>query len=62
MRASGGAEEIAGHLRVIHGEDIPVNEGPWKGLHAPLTQQGRLSLLEKPIWQLNQIWARSLPA
>jgi phenylpropionate dioxygenase-like ring-hydroxylating dioxygenase large terminal subunit len=44
-------------VRAVHLEDIPVNEGPWRGLQAPLTRQGRLSLFEKAIWQLNQWWA-----
>ncbi len=43
-------------VRWIHGEDIPANSGPWRGLHAPLTGQGRLSLYEGAIWQLNQLW------
>ena len=44
-------------IRGIHDEDIPVNLGPWKGMHAPLTRQGRLSRLEESIWQINQWWA-----
>jgi nitrite reductase/ring-hydroxylating ferredoxin subunit len=44
-------------LSWIHGEDIPVNEGPWRGLHAPLATQGRLSPYEAAIWQFNQYWA-----
>jgi nitrite reductase/ring-hydroxylating ferredoxin subunit len=43
-------------LSWIHGEDIPVNEGPWRGLHAPLATQGRLSPYEAAIWQFNQYW------
>jgi phenylpropionate dioxygenase-like ring-hydroxylating dioxygenase large terminal subunit len=43
-------------VRAIHVEDISVNEGPWRGLHAGLTAQGRLSLFEGAIWQLNQLW------
>ena len=43
-------------LSWIHGEDIPVNEGPWRGLHAPLAAQGRLSPYEAAIWQFNQYW------
>jgi phenylpropionate dioxygenase-like ring-hydroxylating dioxygenase large terminal subunit len=43
-------------LSWIHGEDIAVNEGPWRGLHAPLAAQGRLSLYEAAIWQFNQYW------
>ena len=43
-------------LTYVHIEDIAVNEGPWKGLHAPTATQGRLAPLEKAIWQLNQLW------
>ncbi|MEM9564446.1 MAG: aromatic ring-hydroxylating dioxygenase subunit alpha [Actinomycetota bacterium] len=45
-------DDIAG----VHHEDIAVNEGPWRGLQAPLTGQGRLSPLERSIHQLNQLW------
>jgi phenylpropionate dioxygenase-like ring-hydroxylating dioxygenase large terminal subunit len=47
-------------LTWIHGEDIVVNEGPWRGLHAPLAAQGRLSPYEAAIWQFNQYWAARL--
>jgi phenylpropionate dioxygenase-like ring-hydroxylating dioxygenase large terminal subunit len=40
----------------IHNEDISVNEGPWRGLHAPLAAQGRLSPYEAALWQFNQYW------
>ncbi len=43
-------------VNVIHREDIEANDKVWEGLNAPLTQQGRLSPLEKSIWQLNQWW------
>ncbi len=43
-------------VRGIHTEDIEANEGPWRGLQAGLTSQGRLSTFEKAIWQLNQLW------
>lgn len=43
-------------VRAIHLEDIDVNQGPWRGMQAPLTRQGRLSLFEEAIWQLNQYW------
>ena len=43
-------------VSAIHLEDIAANEGPWQGLHAAMTVQGRLSLFEKAIWQLNQYW------
>ncbi len=47
-------------IRFIHEEDIAVNAGPWRGLQAPLTTQGRLSPLEAAIWQLNQLWAQRM--
>jgi phenylpropionate dioxygenase-like ring-hydroxylating dioxygenase large terminal subunit len=47
-------------VRAVHLEDIAANEGPWRGLNAPLTGQGRLSLYEKAIWQLNRWWAAHL--
>jgi hypothetical protein len=47
----------------IHGEDIPVNLGPWQGIKSPLARQGYLSRLEESIWQFNQWWlARIKPA
>ncbi len=49
-------------VRAIHLEDIGVNEGPWRGMQAPLTTQGRLSLFEASIWQLNQYWLRHMRA
>lgn len=50
--ADGAAEMTS----VIHHEDIEANDMVWKGMNAPLTRQGRLSPLEKSIWQLNQWW------
>lgn len=44
----------------IHGEDIAANDLVWQGLNAPMTQQGRLSPLEKSIWQMNQWWLRQM--
>ena len=58
--ALGGFEEAAAAsaemLKVIHHEDIEANDKVWEGLTAPLTKQGRLSPLEKSIWQMNQWW------
>jgi hypothetical protein len=47
-------------IRYIHEEDIAVNAGPWQGLQAPLTRQGRLSPFEAAIWQLNQLWVQRM--
>ena len=53
-------DEMAGQMEqmisTIHHEDIGANDLVWRGLNAPLTRQGRLSQLEKSIWQLNQWW------
>lgn len=50
------ADDTAALLTVIHTEDIGANDIVWEGLKAPLTGQGRLSLLERSIWQMNQWW------
>ena len=50
------SEASAGMVNVIHQEDIDANDKVWEGLKAPLTKQGRLSPLEKSIWQMNQWW------
>jgi hypothetical protein len=49
-------------MTTVAGEDIPVNEGPWRGLHAPLATQGRLSPYEAAIWQFNQYWVARVDA
>ncbi len=58
--ASPGAEEIvegfAAMTALVHAEDIRANDLVWGGLTAPLTRQGRLSPLERSIWQMNQDW------
>ncbi|CAE7149391.1 cntA [Symbiodinium necroappetens] len=48
--------EMAESVSAIHQEDIEANDLVWVGLNAPMTEQGRLSPLEKSIWQLNQWW------
>lgn len=50
------ADGIAELVGYIHSEDIRANDLVWEGLNAPMTGQGRLSPLEKSIWQLNQWW------
>lgn len=54
------AEGAGALLSVIHHEDIEANDMVWEGIKAPLTSQGRLSPLERSIWQLNQWWLREL--
>ena len=52
--------EITETVSFIHMQDIDVNAGPWRGLNAALTGQGRLSPYEKAIWQINQRWLDEL--
>lgn len=56
------ADGIAQMVSVIHHEDIGANDLVWRGLNAPLTRQGRLSPLEKAIWQFNQWWLAQMEA
>jgi phenylpropionate dioxygenase-like ring-hydroxylating dioxygenase large terminal subunit len=55
-------EAMAAQIKAIHEEDIYANDLVWRGLTAPLSQQGRLSPLEKSIWQLNQWWLAKMSA
>ena len=48
-----GSEQM---IAFVHNEDIEANDTVWRGLNAPMTSQGRLSPLERSIWQLNQWW------
>ena len=43
-------------LRIIHHQDIEACEAVWAGLSDRSFESGRLSILEKPIWQFNQWW------
>ena len=54
------AEGAGALLSIIHHEDIEANDMVWEGLKAPVTMQGRLSPLERSIWQLNQWWLSEL--
>ncbi|MEM9622952.1 MAG: aromatic ring-hydroxylating dioxygenase subunit alpha, partial [Pseudomonadota bacterium] len=57
------ADIVAGAAAMVdgvHQEDIAANDLVWSGLTAPLTQQGRLSPLERSIWQFNQWWLDQL--
>ncbi len=53
-------EGIGNMLAHIHTEDLAVVEGPWASISSGAATQGRLSLLEQAIWQLNQIWSEKL--
>lgn len=50
------ADAAAAFTDHIHREDIAANDLVWRGLTAPMTRQGRLSPLERAIWQMNQWW------
>ena len=53
-------DAIAESIGVFHQEDIEANDQVWRGLSAPMTQQGRLCPLEKSIWQTNQWWLEKM--
>lgn len=53
---------IRNQVIAVHEEDIGANLGTWRGLHSPLSKQGRLSAYEKAIWQINQYWVQRLEA
>jgi len=44
----------------VHAQDIGACESVWTGLASPSFQSGRLSTLEKAIWQFNQWWAERM--
>lgn len=53
------AEAIDGlqaFTKVVHHQDIGACEAVWSGLASRAFESGRLSPLEKPIWQFNQWW------
>jgi len=50
----------AAMVDAIHQEDIVANNLVWSGLTAPMTRQGRLSPLERSIWQFNHWWSQQL--
>ena len=43
-------------VTTVHQEDIAACEAVWAGLGSPSSVPGRLSLLERAIWQFNQWW------
>jgi phenylpropionate dioxygenase-like ring-hydroxylating dioxygenase large terminal subunit len=49
---AGHVEGLRTFLDVIHRQDIGACEGVWRGLQSRLAAPGRLSHLEKAIWQL----------
>jgi phenylpropionate dioxygenase-like ring-hydroxylating dioxygenase large terminal subunit len=54
-----GVQEIT---RVIHQQDIAACEAVFSGLQTPGFESGRLSPLEKAIWQFNQWWIERMTA
>ncbi len=55
-------EALTDFVAFIHGEDIQACEAVWKGLQSRCAMQGRLSVLEKAIWQFNQWWLEQMRA
>ena len=49
-------EGLQAFIKVVHHQDIEACEAAWAGLRSRSFESGRLSLLEKPIWQFNQWW------
>jgi hypothetical protein len=45
---------------VIHEQDIGACESVWSGLASPGFDSGRLSSLEKAIWQFNRWWTERM--
>lgn len=64
--ASGAHGEAIGALqefvKLIHHQDIEACEAVWAGLNSRSFEPGRLSPLEKPIWQFNQWWLERMVA
>jgi phenylpropionate dioxygenase-like ring-hydroxylating dioxygenase large terminal subunit len=50
------AQEHRELAKTIHQEDIDVCESVWGGLNSRQARPGRLSHLEKALWQLNKWW------
>jgi len=60
--SDGDRAALVQQVCMVHEEDIQANLGTWRGLHGPLTRQGRLSPFEKAIWQINQLWLERMEA
>ena len=46
--------------KAVHEQDIGACESVWSGLGSPSFDSGRLSTLEKAIWQFNQWWTERM--
>lgn len=44
----------------IHNQDVLACEAVWKGLQSQCSKPGKLSILEKAIWQFNQWWLNAM--
>jgi hypothetical protein len=55
-------EELKEFTRLIHRQDIAACEAVWTGLMSRSVESGRLSHLERSIWQFNQWWIRRMTA
>ncbi len=53
-------EGVQAFTRHVHHEDIAACEATWAGLMSRSFSSGRLSMLEKPIWQFNQWWTERM--
>ena len=57
------SDEVRGlhtFTKAIHTQDIGACESVWSGLNSPSFDSGRLSTLEKAIWQFNQWWTERM--
>lgn len=53
-------EALKEFVTYIHGQDIKACEAVWEGLQSRCAKPGRLSILEKAIWQFNQWWLEQM--
>lgn len=53
-------DALKGFLDHIHRQDIEACEAVWAGLSDRSFRSGRLSRLEKPIWQFNRWWIEQM--
>ena len=60
MIDDGSAQGAVDMYGVVHGEDIPVCEGVWKGVQSSYYEPGRLSHLEGCIWDFHAYLKKKL--
>jgi phenylpropionate dioxygenase-like ring-hydroxylating dioxygenase large terminal subunit len=54
------ARGLHAFTRQVHEQDVAACEAVWSGLASPSFETGRLSDLEKAIWQFNQWWTERM--